>query len=182
MRWNIFTIAAFTLATPAMAAPAEWSMRVPVPGFVVGFDRANSEQSIVERVPKGETVEKWTRMLTSQSFTGRGQDPGPRGMLFNMQGLMKEACPDGGTTSIVTMTVSGHPAARMRADCPLNSQTGLPETYFIVAFAGTRDLFAEQVAFRHVPTPADVAFATQVLQQVSLCRAGSKSKACAAGR
>lgn len=182
MRWNIFAIAAFTAAGPAMAAPTEWSMRVPVPGFVVGFDRANNEQSIVERVPKGETVENWTRMLTSQSFTGRGRDPGPRGMLTNMQGLMKQACPDGGTTAIVTMTVSGQPAARMRADCPLNSQTGLPETYFIVAFAGTRDPFAEQVAFRHVPTPADVAFATQVLQQVALCRAGSKSKGCAAKR
>jgi len=182
MRWNIVMSAALLVAAPAIAAPAEWSMRVPVPGFVVGFDRANNEQSIVERVPKGETVENWTRMLTSQSFAGRGQDPGPRGMLTNMQGLMKEACPDGGTTAIVTMTVSGQPAARMRADCPLNSQTGLPETYFIVAFAGSRDLFAEQVAFRHVPTPADVAFATQVLQQVALCRAGSKSKGCAAKR
>ena len=182
MRWNIFTIAAVTLATPALAAPSEWSMRVPAPGFVVGFDRANSEQSIVERIPTGETVERWTRMLTSQRFMGRGRDPGPRGMLLNMQGLMKEACPDGGTTAIVAMTVSGRPAARMRADCPLDSQTGLPDTYFIVAFAGASDLFAEQVAFRRVPTSADVQFATSTLQQVSLCKTGSKAKGCAAGR
>lgn len=181
MRLKIVIIAAVICASPAIAAPSEWSMRVPAPGFVVGFDRANSEQSIVERIPAGETVERWTRMLTSQRFMGRGRDPGPHGMLLNMQGLMKEACPDGGTTAIVDMTVSGRPAARMRADCPLNSQTGLPETYFIVVFAGSRDLFAEQVAFRHVPTTADVQFATKMLQQVSLCKAGSKVKACAAG-
>jgi len=179
MRLNIFIIFAVACASPAVAAPAEWSMRVPAPGFVVGYDRANDQQSIVERIPAGENVDHWTRMLTSQRFMGRGQDPGPRGLLTNMQGLMKEACPDGGTTAIVDMTVSGRPAARMRADCPLNPQTGLPETYFIVAFAGASDLFAEQVAFRRVPSPADVQYATKMLQQVSLCRAGSKAKSCA---
>ena len=180
MRSIIFTIAAFTIAAPAAAATSEWSMRLPAPGFVVGFDKANAQQSIVERIPSGETVERWTRMLTSQRFMGRGADPGPRGLLTNMQGLMKEACPSGGTTAIVAMTVSGRPAARMRADCPLNPQTGLPETYFIVAFSGDGgDLFAEQVAFRRVPTNADVQFATATLQQVALCKTGSKAKGCA---
>lgn len=181
MRSMIFAIAAFMIATPATAAPSEWSMRLPAAGFVVGFDRANDQQSIVERIPSGESVERWTRMLTSQRFMGRGQDPGPRGLLLNMQGLMKEACPGGSTTAITAMAVSGRPAARMRADCPLNPQTGLPETYFIVAFSGSGgDLFAEQVAFRRVPTNADVQFATSTLQQVSLCKAGSKAKGCAA--
>jgi hypothetical protein len=168
MRWNLFTIAACALAAPAIAAPGDWSMRVPAPGFVVGFDRANNQQSIVERVPAGETVERWTRMLTSQRFVGRGQDPGPRGLLLNMQGLMKDACPGGSTTSIIAMTVSGRPGARMRSDCPLNPETGLPETYFIVVFAGSGDLFAEQVAFRRVPSATDVAFAEAYLAKVKL--------------
>ena len=81
-------------------------------------------------------------------------------------------------TAVVDFTVSGRPAARMRADCPLNSQTGLPETYFIVAFAGSGDLFAEQVAFRRVPTAADVAFATKVLQDVRWCKTGSADAVC----
>ena len=177
MRWFSMGILA-VLPVGATAAPSEWSGRPAAPGFVVGFDKANAEQSIVERIPAGETVERWTRMLTSQRFVGRGRDPGPSGLLANMQGLMKTACPGGSTSEIVTMTVSGRPAARMRSDCPLNPQTGLPETYFIIAFAGTHDLFAEQVAFRRAPTAADIAFGTKDLQAVRLCTAASKEAVC----
>ena len=179
MRWCL-AFALSCVATAAAAAPAEWSGRPSASGFVVGFDKANAEQAIVERIPAGETVERWTRMLTSQRFVGRASDPGPRQLLVNMQGLMKGACPGGSTSEIVMMTVSGRPAARMRSDCPLNPQTGLPESYFIVAFAGTSDLFAEQVAFRRVPNAADLSFASKDLQQVRWCTAASKDTACTA--
>lgn len=179
MRW--FLIAILSLSPAAAAAvSSEWSGRPSAPGFVVGFDKANAEQAIVERVPAGESVERWTEMLTSQRFVGRARDPGPRQLLVNMQGLMKNACPGGSTSEIVIMTVSGRPAARMRSDCPLNPQTGLPESYFIVAFAGTNDLFAEQVAFRRVPTAADLSFASKDLQQVRWCTSTSKEAACKA--
>jgi hypothetical protein len=179
MRWLLMVILG-TAAVPVTSAPSEWSGRPAAPGFIVGFDKANAEQAIVERVPAGETVERWTRMMTSQRFVGRAADPGPRQLLVNMQGLMKNACPGGSTSEIVVMTVSGRPAARMRSDCPLNPQTGLPESYFIVAFAGTNDLFAEQVAFRRVPTAADLSFASKDLQQVRWCTSASKEAACKA--
>ena len=100
MRWLFFSMLAFSSA-PAAGAAAEWSGRPSAPGFVVGFEKANAEQSIVERIPAGESVERWTRMLTSQRFVGRGRDPGPRGLLTNMQGLMKSACPGGSTSEIM---------------------------------------------------------------------------------
>ena len=177
MRWLAAAILTL-LPVSTAAAPAEWSGRPAAPGFVVGFEKANAEQAIVERVPAGETIERWTRMLTSQRFMGRAADPGPRQLLVNIQGLMEKACPGGSTSDIVTMTVSGRPAARMRSDCPLNPQTGLPETFFIIAFAGTDDLFAEQVAFRRVPTAADVKFGSKDLQAVRLCTATSKDAVC----
>ena len=177
MRWCL-AFALSWIASVAAAAPAEWSGRPTASGFVVGFDKANAEQAIVERIPAGETVERWSRMLTSQRFVGRARDPGPRQLLVNMQNLMKGACPGGSTSDIVTMTVTGRPAARMRSDCPLNPQTGLPESYFVVAFAGTSDLFVEQVAFRRVPTAADLSFASKDLQQVRWCTAASKEAVC----
>jgi hypothetical protein len=177
MRWYL-AIVLSGIAAAAAAAPAEWSGRPPAAGFVVGFDKANAEQAIVERIPAGETVERWTRMLTSQRFIGRASDPGPRQLLVNIQNLLARACPGGSTTQIVAMTVSGRPAARMRSDCPLNPQSGLPETFFIIAFAGDKDLFAEQVAFRRVPTAADLSFASKDLQQVRWCTAASKEAVC----
>ena len=179
MRWYV-AIALSGIAAGAAAATAEWSGRPAASGFVVGFDKANTEQAIVERIPADETVERWTRMLTSQRFVGRARDPGPRQLLVNMQGLMKGACPGGSTSEIVMMTVSGRAAARMRSDCPLNPQTGLPETYFIVAFGGTNDLFVEQVAFRRAPNAADLSFASKDLQQVRWCTTASKEAACKA--
>ncbi|MGH6658251.1 MAG: hypothetical protein ACREBM_01215, partial [Sphingomicrobium sp.] len=157
MRAITFGLVSACLASPLSASAAsEWSGRTPAAGFVTGFEKANAEQSILERIPKGESVQKWTRMLTSQRFIGRGRSPGPEQLLANIQGLLANSCPGAGTSPIVAMTVSGRPAARMRADCPLNPTTGLPETFFIIAFAGTTDLFAEQVAFRRVPSVSDV--------------------------
>lgn len=168
-------------ATPA-SAPREWSAPLVVPGFEVGYEQGNAQQSIVEQVPKGETVEKWTRMLTSQRFVGRAFEPGPTQMLVNIQGLLRRACPGGKTTPITELTVSGQAAARMRSDCPLNPETGKPETFFIIAFSGEQDLFSEQVAFRRVPTAADVSFADDVLGSVAWCKTGSTAKACARRR
>jgi hypothetical protein len=169
-------------ASTVQAAPKEWSAPLVVPGFAVGYEQGNDQQSIVEQVPKGETVEQWTRMLTSQRFIGRAFEPGPTQMLINIQGLLRRACPGGKTTQITEFTVSGQAAARMRSDCPLNPETGKPETFFIVAFAGDKDLFSEQVAFRRVPTAADVSFADDVLGTVAWCKTGSAAKACARRR
>ena len=173
-------VSAFLASSLSAAAPSEWSGRTAAAGFVIGFEKANADQSILERIPKGESVQQWTRMLTSQRFNGRARDPGPEQLLVNIRGLLAHSCPGATTSPIVAMTVSGRPAARMRADCPLNGQTGLPETFFIIAFAGISDLFAEQVAFRHVPSDADVMFAMKDLQQVRWCRAGSAEKICKA--
>ena len=178
MRWFMIAMVGLWASSAAAAAADEWSAPLAVPGFVIGFDDATEEQAIVERVPAGESVERWTRMLTSQRFVGRAGDPGPRQLLANIQGLMKNGCPGGSTSAITTMTVSGRPGARMRSDCPRNPQTGLPETFFIVAFAGTEDLFAEQVAFRRVPSAADVAFAIRALRGARLCTAAIKDAAC----
>ena len=177
MRW-CFAIALSWIASGAAAAPAEWSGRPAARGFVVGFDKANAEQAILERIPAGETVERWSRMLTSQRFVGKARDPGPRQLLVNIQGLLAQGCPGGSTTPIVAMTVSGRPGVRMRSDCPMNPQTGLPETFFIIAFGGNNDLFAEQVAFRRAPTEADLNFAMKDLQQVRWCTGASKESAC----
>jgi hypothetical protein len=170
------------LLAAAAKGPSEWSAPLVVPGFAVGFEQGNDQQSIVEQVPTGETVEKWTRMLTSQRFVGRAFDPGPTQMLVNIQGLLRRACPGGKTSAITELTVSAHPAARMRSDCPLNPETGKPETFFIIAFSGEHDLYSEQVAFTRVPSAADVAFANEVLDTVAVCKTGSAAKACARRR
>jgi hypothetical protein len=140
----------------------------PMPaGFVVGYSAAQGAASIEERVPKGETVERWTRMITVQRFGGAPVSA--RGLLDNIAGSLGKGCPGGTTSAIVEATVDGRRYASMRADCPRNPGTGKPETFFSRTVTGADALYSVQYAFRSVPTGAQVAEAEAYLAAVRLC-------------
>jgi hypothetical protein len=146
-----------TAAAEALSAPA-------LPGFVVGFDKAAGGSSIVERVPQGETVHAWTRMVTTQRFAGLAARTDANGFLGLMLGGLQRGCP----TAKVAYRRPARSAAQMRVDCPLNLATGKPETFFAKAMPGKPDMHVAQVAFRRVPTPADVKWAEAHLAKVTL--------------
>jgi hypothetical protein len=148
------------LAAVAMEALAH----PPVPGFVVGYQVAKDGDSILEQVPAGETVEKWTHMVTTQQFAGVAQRTDSNGFLQLMIDGLQGGCPG----AKVTYRRTTGKTSQMRADCPLNPATGLPETFFAKAVAGASDMHVAQVAFRRVPTVADVAWAERYLESVKL--------------
>lgn len=155
----------------ASAAPAkERLVFPPEPGFILGFDKANAAQSIQEWVPKGETVERWSRMLTFQRFMGtiqRGQTPA--GLLEWISGQIKVICPGAQVSAVTPAEGFGRTGARLKSHCPLNSATGKPETTFYRAFAGPTDMHVAQVAFRSVPNAAGEAWARTYLDKVLVC-------------
>jgi hypothetical protein len=59
-------------------------------------------------------------------------------------------------------------AAELRLDCPLNSETGLPETFIAKAIVHGHDMHVFQVAWRHVPNAQEVAWGERYLQGVSV--------------
>ena len=66
------------------------------------------------------------------------------------------------------------------ADCPRNPQTGLPETFLILAIEGANDMHVAQVAFRRVPSAQDIAWAEAQLESVALCTGASREPVCTA--
>jgi hypothetical protein len=150
---------------PILAALAiEILARPPVPGFVQGYQAARDGNSILEQVPAGENVDKWTRMVTTQKFAGVAAKTDANGFLQSMIDGLANACPG----AKVTYRRAAGKTAQMRVDCPLNPGTGLPETFFAKAMAGPADMHVAQVAFRRVPKPADVTWAEHYLSGVSL--------------
>ncbi|HET9460271.1 MAG TPA: hypothetical protein VFO51_09865 [Sphingomicrobium sp.] len=147
------------IAMEALALP-------PVAGFVVGYEAARDGNSIVEQVPEGETVQRWTRMVTTQRFAGVARRADADGFLQVMLDGLQQACP--GAT--VAYRRPGAKVAQMRVDCPLNPATGLPETFFAKAMPGAVDMHVSQVAFRRAPSASDVAWAERYLAGVSLKR------------
>jgi hypothetical protein len=156
------------LLLAATSATKERLSAPPLPGFVVGYQAANGEQSILEEVPAGETVQKWTRMVTTQWYAGASKRLTPTQFLQNVADGLRQACPKGTTTKPVLATRSGRPSAQFRVNCPLLASTGKPEVFIMLAIAGPSDLHVKQVAFRRVPSAADVTWAETFLAGVTL--------------
>lgn len=171
MRHILIAGAVLALAStaPASAAEAERLVSPPLPGFVIGYSAANAAQSIREEVPRGESVERWNRMVTTQRFTGLASRSAPAAYARTIADQTPRACPGAVVSPIASLTVSRRGAARVQVDCP-RSQGGLPETFILLAIAGERDMHVKQVAFRGNKTPADMAWAQRYLAATVLCR------------
>jgi hypothetical protein len=88
-RMLLAALGGFALALPQVAAgdaaPVVGVQRMPLlgrtltfrlpAGFVQALNRNNGTNVLIEYVPRGETVENWTRMVTIQAYRGLGSSP-----------------------------------------------------------------------------------------------------------
>lgn len=165
-------VAAILLVIAASATPAaaERLEQASPAGFVSAFRNAANGSSVEEWVPRGETVQRWTRMITVQRFAGVAERASAADYVQTVAEGLPDSCPGAQVGAIGRLVISGQPAARVRVDCPRNPSTSLPETFFLLAIAGQSDMHVAQVAFRRVPTRADVDFARQQLESVQITR------------
>jgi hypothetical protein len=169
-RW-ILTAAAACATGSALAAPGPRAAALtppPLSGFVEGFRQELGGNLIVEHVPTGESVHRWTRMVTVQRIAGAGARMSPSGHLQNMIYGLARACPSGRAGVIRSLVVANRSAAEFRADCPRNPGTGQPETFVVRTIAQGQDLHVVQVAFRRVPSALDLSWARTVLDRTQL--------------
>ena len=171
MGWMLAALVAVQGLVAGQSIPAE-TLTAPMPKeFKVGFTGAQGGQSIEERVPTGETVQNWTRMLTIQRFGGMAP-MGTHALAERLGGMMAQACPGATVAPVVDGTdrTDGRvtATASLRVACPINPSTGKPETMIARAFQGTTDLHMAQYAWRSIPDAAQVAAATAWLASVRL--------------
>lgn len=180
MRKSLIALVLLPL-TPALAQSGAEHLAAPaLPGFVQGYQAANASQSIREEIPRGETVQRWTRMVTTQRFAGLARRASPHDYAGNVLTGVQRSCPGARTTPATAVTVSGRPAARFQVDCPRNPATGgQAETFILLAVAGpSGDMHVKQVAWRGGTTPAGLAWGRAFLAGVTLCTAADRSPAC----
>lgn len=160
------------LSVPAMAQQNGLPEGLGSPaltGFVVGYRASNEKQFLQEEIPEGETVHSWTRMVTTQRYRDLALGVTPYQMLQTVAANAPKSCPRAVVTAPASLTIGGRPAAQMKVDCPLNPESGTPETFFMLAVAGQRDMMIKQVAFRRLPSQEDIAFATGFLGSMTVC-------------
>lgn len=167
-----------SLASPqAQGGDAEWIGLGRLPGFVVGHRQRVPGAAIAERVPEGETVQDWTRMVTVIRLE-RG-DATPDAYTRALGERWGRSCPGGRFTVLPARDIAPDRPVEARYDCLRNPATGKPETMFMRTSRGREALHVVQVAFRRVASDADMAWARGVLSDVWLCSAPMAPLACA---
>lgn len=160
------SVIAGLVAVPAAAQAPEVLIKPPLAGFVTGYQAAKNGSSMLEQVRKGETVDRWTTMVTTQRFANLARKTTAMRFLTELGQNAERSCA-GARASAVRQAGA---ASEMRLDCPLNAQTGLPETFIALAIMGKSDLHIVQVAWRRAPSAGDVAWGENYLRGVSLKR------------
>ncbi len=175
MRLKLLGALAVIGAMPVLAQAGGERLAAPaLPGFVVGYQRGNAEQSIREEVPRGETVERWSRMVTTQWFAGLAARATPAQYAQTMLSNLPRQCPGARVSPLTNLAVSGRPAVRFQVDCP----AGGGETFILLAIAGQRDMHVKQVAWRGGTTPAGLQWGRGFLAATVLCRPGGRETVC----
>lgn len=178
MRWTALSIVAVPLVAAAQPAAREELVSPPLPGFVVGHDVGNARGGIREEIPRGETVQAWSRMVTTQRFADVARIKTPVTYVHDSLAGLPRACPGARISPVVPLRVSGRPAARVQVDCP-RSAGGRPETFIMLAVAGpSGTMHVKQVAWRGGTTPEGLAWGRSFLAGVVLCTAASRVPAC----
>lgn len=141
-----------------------WTLRVMSPifselvmisqpaDFVVRFENTKGGSYIREAVPKGETVEDWSQMITVTGLEGAtktGQLT-PQTFFENIAGGFQRACPETfASVALKPLEVDGHPAYAAVASCG-QVLAGKPrsETAAILVIQGKKDFYTLQWAER----------------------------------
>jgi hypothetical protein len=196
-KWCLSILLAAMPLTPAVAGVSDWlpwnwfddevpgvnvapelSMHAPdLPGYRVAYEKANRNLLIREEVPKDQTVQRWSKMVTTQWFRKLGERLSPGEYAARMLADLPKACPGATASPVHTLKVAGYDAARIKVVCP-STANGMAESFFLLAVEGDNDMYVKQVAFRGEASAADFLWARKFLAGVMMCKRGSKHHLC----
>ncbi len=160
------------------------NLLVVIPGgYELAYNQKTDQGEINEFVPKGETVEAWSEMITIQLLPARNDNAT---FYATFDSLAKQACTDGSTHVVATTTENGYPIKVFQLMCPTNLQTGMGEVTFIKTIEGNDKFYVVQKAWRTekyqqelLPiTSEEVVEWTQYLRSVSVCDSRIKERKC----
>jgi hypothetical protein len=141
----------------------------PLPsGFKQGWATSRDGMDMSEFVIPPETVEKWSRLITTQVFHGKGDTPSSV-FIQGWGGRMSAACPGLTHGQLVTGHRNGYTLSFVEANCPKNPATNRPERIYIEVFQGKDALYSVQSAFRYEPSSAEVNDTLAFLQSITVC-------------
>lgn len=168
--------AAFTVISPIFGQLVAFSQPS---SFVVAFEDANAKSYIREAVPKGETVEKWSQMITVTGAEGLAANPKITPMSFAgaIADGFEKSCPDTfAAVGLGDIKVGKHAAFAAVVGCGTLSMGGgtHAETALILTIKGASEYYtiqwAERTAASATPPMIDDALWTKRLDELGPVR------------
>ncbi len=146
-------------------------------GFRVANDQKANGVHLSEMIPKGESIDDWSQMVTVQIFFGAPAMTTPE-FEANMETGWKATCPGASKGHVADGLENNYRFSLWIQSCPRNPATGKPETTFFKAIAGNDSFYLVQKAFRSKPTMDEVGAATAWLRKIEVCDSRRPEHAC----
>ncbi len=132
---------------------------------------------MMELVPKSQTVENWTEMLTIQTFCG-GLPCTPEGFYKGLFALWTKSCKNRFGQLISKGKENGYDDAFRPLICPLHSKMGKPEYTWFKAIRGNDSFYVVQKAWKYEPSNPEVVKWSEYLRKVSVCDSRIPGRRC----
>lgn len=174
---SLLLIAAFAAAAPHVGSAAEWLALPPADDFTIAWGEDRGGAKMIQRIRRGETLQSWSRMIMEQSFGGAGQTDATDAA-GQIGAMWRSTCPGATLSAVVSTPGDPGPVARISGDCPLNAQTGRPESLFAAATRSGDTLYVARIAIRRKATGDDIGWADALLSGLTICAPNSPKAIC----
>ena len=131
-------------------------------GFKPAFEEAKGAGYIQESVPDGESIKKWSQMVTVTGAKGLAANPKvtPQVLANGIAGGFRKVCPASfGATGLGTLKLGRHEGYAAVVSCGVaNAGEGYSESMLLVVIKGDSDYYTVQWAERAAASAAPIKF------------------------
>ncbi|MEQ8234516.1 MAG: hypothetical protein RLW61_06395 [Gammaproteobacteria bacterium] len=156
-------VVAIVFLTGLLAAMSAWSADPPEgeqllfakpEGWHEVFSEVEDNLTTNEYVPKDQTAENWTEMVTVQVVFGMA-DASPDGVLSRIVRHLEEGCPGFSAQPIELGGTGDYPTLAVMLMCPKNPDSGRGDFILVRGIAGEESFYILQKAWRVPPFAPD---------------------------
>ncbi len=145
--------------------------------YVLGYKALNSQMDLKEYVPKNESHENWTEMITVQTYIGMVHTS-PKKFASLIKNMGKKVCPGIKSTVGEEGIQNGYRVYNWKQVCSLNPNTNRVEATLIKAIAGNENFYTVQKAWAYYPNEKETLTWQHNLRKILVCDTGIPERQC----
>lgn len=151
----------------------------PLPsGFKIASDQAEGHASLTEMVPVDESVDQWTRMVTTQIYRGLSDASFFARYKDQMKERWSKACDVAGTKPFSDGNENGYATHIWLQVCSFKDKQKKPEITLFKFIQGRDAAYVVQMAFHFQPAKTQLAESVEYLGKVTVCDTRREDSPC----